>query len=59
MLESYAKLNGISYIDLFNLMKDENQGLPKKYSSDGVHPNLDGYAIMEPIVKAEILRLAR
>jgi lysophospholipase L1-like esterase len=59
LLESYAKLNGISYIDLFNLMKDENQGLPKKYSQDGVHPNLDGYALIEPIVKAEILRLAK
>lgn len=59
MLESYAKLNGVSYIDFFNIMKDENQGLPKKYSPDGVHPNLDGYAIMEPIVKAEILRLAK
>lgn len=59
MLESYAKLNGVSYIDFFTLMKDENQGLPKKYSPDGVHPNLEGYAIMEPIVKAEILRLCR
>ena len=59
MLESYAKLNGVSYIDLFNIMKDENQGLPKKLSPDGVHPNLDGYAVMEPIVKAEILRLAK
>lgn len=59
MLESYAKLNGISYIDLFTLMKDENQGLPKKFSNDGVHPNLDGYAVIEPIVKAEILRLAK
>ena len=59
MLESYARLNGVSYIDFFNIMKDENQGLPKKYSPDGVHPNLDGYAIMEPIVKAEILRLTK
>ena len=59
MLESYAKLNGVSYIDLFNLMKDENQGLPKKYSNDGVHPTLEGYAVIEPIVKAEILRLAK
>lgn len=59
MLESYAKLNGVSYIDLFNIMKDENQALPKKLSPDGVHPNLEGYAIMEPIVKAEILRLAK
>ena len=40
-------------------MKDENQALPKKLSPDGVHPNLEGYAIMEPIVKAEILRLAK
>ena len=48
MLESYAKLNGVSYIDLFNLMKDENQGLPKKFSPDGVHPNLEGYGSIEP-----------
>ena len=59
LLESYARLNGVTYIDFFNLMKDENQGLPKKYSMDGVHPNLEGYAVMEPIVKAEILRLVK
>ena len=58
LLESYAKLNGVSYIDLFTVMKDENQALPLKISLDGVHPNLEGYAIMGPIIKEEILRLA-
>ena len=55
MLESYARLNGITYIDYFNLLKDENNALPKKYSPDGVHPNPECYAIMEPIVKEAIL----
>ncbi len=59
MLETYARLNGITYIDLFNLMKDENDALPLTVSMDGVHPNLEGYAIMEPVVKAEIMKLLK
>ena len=59
MLESYARLNGITYIDYFNLLKDENNALPQKYAVDGVHPNDECYGIMEPIVKAEILKLAK
>ena len=59
MLESYARLNNIPYIDYFNLLKDENNALPKKYAADGVHPNDECYGIMEPIVKAEILKLAK
>ena len=31
-------------------MKDENDGLPKKYADDGCHPNRNGYKLMEKII---------
>ncbi len=53
-LENYAEENGHIYLDYFNAMKDERMGLPKKYSEDGVHPNADGFEVMEPLVKQAI-----
>ncbi len=54
MIKAYAKANKITYVDFFTPLVDnspENKnGLPKKYSPDGVHPNMDGYAIMEELV---------
>jgi lysophospholipase L1-like esterase len=40
--------------DYFSAMADENTGLPKKLSEDGVHPNKAGYAIMAPLVEKAI-----
>jgi hypothetical protein len=37
---------------------DEKGGFPQKYSSDGVHPNLEGYKIiMEEIVGNAIVKM--
>lgn len=46
LLEAYAKKNDITYIDCYTPMVNENKGLLKKYSPDGVHPNYDGYQLM-------------
>jgi lysophospholipase L1-like esterase len=35
-------------------MADENNGLPKKFSEDGVHPNKEGYVLMAPLVESAI-----
>jgi len=35
-------------------MVDERNGLPEKYSTDGVHPNVEVYKIMEPLVEEAI-----
>ena len=45
-LRSYASRNDYTYIDYYTPMVDENMGLKKEYSEDGVHPNAAGYAIM-------------
>ena len=31
-------------------MVDENKGLDKKYGDDGVHPNLEGYKLMQKLI---------
>ena len=54
MLKDYAEKNNIVYCDYFSAMKDERNGLPKSLSGDGVHPNLDGYKIMEPLIDKAI-----
>ena len=53
-LKSYAESKGYVYVDYYSAMKDDQNGLPKKLSPDGVHPNAAGHAIMEPLVEAGI-----
>jgi len=55
-IKTYADKNNIAYADFFTPMADEKNGLKKEYSEDGVHPNLNGYKIMNPIVEAAILQ---
>jgi len=50
MLQAYAKAQKIPYVDYHSALKDDNDGLPSKFASDGVHPNVDCYKIMEEIV---------
>lgn len=54
MIKEYAKANRITYVDFFSALADKTpgneNGLPEKYSKDGVHPNIDGYRIMEDIL---------
>lgn len=47
MIKEYADKNNLTYVDYHSAMKDERNGLPEKYSKDGVHPTMDGYVIME------------
>lgn len=53
-LKSYALEKGHIYLDYFSAMADERNGLPKRYASDEVHPTVDGYKVMEPLVEAAI-----
>ncbi len=54
MLKSYANKNDITYLDYFTAMADARKGLPANLSKDGVHPNLEGYKIMEPLAEKAI-----
>lgn len=50
MIKAYADRNKLTYVDYHSALKDERNGLPEKYSNDGVHPTLEGYKIMEKII---------
>mgnify|MGYP003822186067 CR=1 FL=1 len=50
MIRAYAESAGIPYVDYHSQMKDERNGLPENLGPDGVHPNLEGYRIMEEIL---------
>lgn len=50
LLKEYAESAKIPYVDYHSAMKDENDGLPKKYADDGCHPNKEGYEKMKEII---------
>jgi lysophospholipase L1-like esterase len=53
-IKAYAEKNGFVYLDYFTPMADERNGLKKAYSEDGVHPNLAGYEVMNPLAEKAI-----
>lgn len=59
MIRAYAEANQLPYVDYHSVMKDERNGLPAKYSQDGVHPNLEGYKVMEKLVQEAIQKILK
>ena len=59
LLASYANTNTIPYVDYHTIMADTQNGLPKEFSEDGVHPNLKGYQIMEPLLEKAIQQILK
>jgi lysophospholipase L1-like esterase len=53
-IKAYAAEHGAVYVDYHTAMKDVRDGLPANLSKDGVHPTLNGYAIMAPLAEAGI-----
>jgi lysophospholipase L1-like esterase len=54
ILQKYAVVNKIIYVDYYSAMVDERKGLTAAYSNDGVHPNKTGYQVMAPLVDKAI-----
>lgn len=57
--KEYADAQGILFVDYHSAMKDERDGLPLKYASDGVHPTLEGYKVMEELVQEALKKVIR
>jgi len=56
-LKVYAQKKGLQYVDYHSAMKDEQNGLkvPEYTKADDlVHPNADGYKVMESLVQPAI-----
>ena len=56
MIKDYADKNGCIYLDYFSSTVDERQGFKAALSGDGVHPNLAGYKVMEPLAETAIAK---
>ena len=59
LLKKYTQGNDIVYLDYFTAMTDGNNGLKKEYTYDGVHPNKNGYLIMEGLVKEALKEILK
>jgi lysophospholipase L1-like esterase len=53
-IKKYAETKNCVYLDYFTPMADEKHALKAELTTDGVHPNLAGYKIMEPLVEKAI-----
>ena len=58
-LERYASENGHIYLDYFSAMVDDQGMLKRELSTDDLHPNVEGYRIMGPLVEAAIQQALR
>jgi lysophospholipase L1-like esterase len=59
LISTYAEEQGHVYLDYFSAMADERNGLPKNYAEDGIHPTIDGFKVMEPLVQKAISEALR
>jgi len=53
-IKQYCAKKGFIYLDYFSSMVDERNGMKAALTKDGVHANLEGYKVMEPLVEAAI-----
>lgn len=54
-IKAYAKENKIPYVDYYTpMVSGAERALNPAYSNDGVHPTLEGYLVMEKLIKPAI-----
>jgi lysophospholipase L1-like esterase len=56
MLKAYAEQNKLGYVDYYSAMVNDDKGMTAGLATDGVHPNLAGYKIMEPLAEKAIAK---
>jgi lysophospholipase L1-like esterase len=53
-LRDYARANRLTYADYYSALAGPDGAMRSDFSSDGVHPNLAGYAAMRPVLDAAL-----
>jgi lysophospholipase L1-like esterase len=59
MLREMAEDYKVPYVDYYNPMVDDKKGLKPEWGYDPVHPNEEGYKVMEPIVMNTLNQLLK
>jgi lysophospholipase L1-like esterase len=58
-IKKFATENKFYYLDLYSTVVDDNKGMRKEYASDGVHPTVEGYKVMEPLLEDAIRKVRK
>jgi lysophospholipase L1-like esterase len=58
-LQEFAKLENVLYLDLYSAVVDDQKGMKSIYANDGVHPTVEGYKVLEPLVEEAIKRVKK
>jgi lysophospholipase L1-like esterase len=58
-MKQYAASEGHVYLDYFSAMLDDSGLLREDLSTDDLHPNAKGYAVMAPLAEAAIRQALR
>jgi len=58
-LQAYAKEENILYLDLYTAVVDDKKGMKSIYAKDGVHPTVEGYKVLEPMVEEAIKQVKK
>lgn len=53
-IKKYCEEKGFIYLDYFTPMADERHGMKAELTYDGVHANVEGYKVMEPLAQEAI-----
>jgi lysophospholipase L1-like esterase len=53
-MKEFAAAHRMVYLDYFSAMVDDKGFLKDELSNDGLHPNPQGYAVMNPLAEAAI-----
>lgn len=53
-IKKYCEEKGFIYLDYFTPMADELHGMKAELTYDGVHANVEGYKVMEPLAQEAI-----
>jgi lysophospholipase L1-like esterase len=53
-IQEFARANHHTYLDYFTAMVDAKGFLKDELSDDGLHPNVQGYAVMAPLAQTAI-----
>jgi lysophospholipase L1-like esterase len=53
-LKSYASSIGAGYADYYSAVVDEKGAFRQGFTNDGLHPNAQGYTLMNPVAAEAI-----
>ena len=50
LIQAYAAEHGLPLVDYHSALRDSEDALDARYQTDAVHPNLEGYKVMEEVL---------